>query len=246
MSTDIARKEIRNYEINLFRSFFKSELKVLELGGGNGFQASVLKSWGCDVTSVDIEMHSLEKRFFPVMKYDGKNLPFKNECFDVIISSNVLEHVKKLPELLLETRRVMKSEGISIHIMPSVSWRWWTSVAHYPYLLIRLLGVFSRSNNSDISDVQNLNKSKKSYWQKLFSGPHGEFPNAFFELFYFSQHSWKKLFLRNNFSLEQVSTNELFYTGYHLLNKVSLDTRKKLSGVLGASCNIFILKKNLN
>ena len=50
--------------------------------------------------------------------YDGKNLPFENESFDVIFCSEVFEHVFNLPELLREINRVLKVGGKLIFTCP--------------------------------------------------------------------------------------------------------------------------------
>lgn len=43
--------------------------------------------------------------------YDGKALPFEDNYFDSIFSSEVFEHVFNLPEILLELKRVLKPGG---------------------------------------------------------------------------------------------------------------------------------------
>jgi SAM-dependent methyltransferase len=43
--------------------------------------------------------------------YDGKTIPFENNTFDSVFSSEVFEHVFNLPEILLEINRVMKKNG---------------------------------------------------------------------------------------------------------------------------------------
>lgn len=50
--------------------------------------------------------------------YDGKNLPFENESFDVVFCSEVFEHVFNLPELLKEINRVLKRGGKLIFTCP--------------------------------------------------------------------------------------------------------------------------------
>ena len=49
--------------------------------------------------------------------YDGSNLPFSNETFDVVCSNAVLEHIKPndLSHLTNEISRVTQSSGISYH-----------------------------------------------------------------------------------------------------------------------------------
>lgn len=50
--------------------------------------------------------------------YDGKKIPFKNETFDSILCTEVLEHVFNLDELLLEFNRVLKIDAKAIITTP--------------------------------------------------------------------------------------------------------------------------------
>jgi SAM-dependent methyltransferase len=43
--------------------------------------------------------------------YDGKTIPFPNESFDSIFSSEVFEHIFNLPEIIKELNRVLKTGG---------------------------------------------------------------------------------------------------------------------------------------
>jgi ubiquinone/menaquinone biosynthesis C-methylase UbiE len=45
------------------------------------------------------------------VSYDGENMPFPDESFDVVCSWGVLEHVQNLPRVLAEARRVCKESG---------------------------------------------------------------------------------------------------------------------------------------
>lgn len=53
------------------------------------------------------EGHSHESENIDVF-YDGKNLPFPDNHFDSVFSTEVFEHVFNLEEMMLEIRRVMK------------------------------------------------------------------------------------------------------------------------------------------
>ncbi len=50
--------------------------------------------------------------------YDGKTLPFENNSFDVIFSSEVFEHVFNMHELLVEIKRVLRPGGKLIFTCP--------------------------------------------------------------------------------------------------------------------------------
>jgi len=237
-------RQLRRSEIETVKKWFGANIRVLEIGGGSGYQASLLTSYGCQVSSIDLENRKkTQKAYFPVQGYDGRHLPFESASFDLVFSSNVLEHVQDLPNLFIEMRRVLKTEGSMIHILPSASWRFWTSLAHYIYVP---LFFFRQCNFSEKSPQPALDDLKKRHSYKfliksaLFSGPHGEYPNAFSELYYFSKYRWCRLFQKNHCKIVASIQNDLFYTGYGLFPGLSLDIRKKLACFLGASCHIFV------
>lgn len=48
--------------------------------------------------------------------YDILSLPFEDESFDVVVSDQVLEHIKGDPQIAInETKRVLKRGGIAVH-----------------------------------------------------------------------------------------------------------------------------------
>jgi SAM-dependent methyltransferase len=63
------------------------------------------------------EGHSHENEDIDVF-YDGKKIPFSNETFDSVFSSEVFEHVFNLNELLPEINRVMKPGGLILITCP--------------------------------------------------------------------------------------------------------------------------------
>lgn len=49
-------------------------------------------------------------------EYDILSLPFQDESFDVVVSDQVLEHIKGDPQIAInETRRVLRKGGIAVH-----------------------------------------------------------------------------------------------------------------------------------
>lgn len=56
-----------------------------------------------------------------IIYYDGKTLPFKDEEFDSIFCTEVLEHIPNIEEITSELYRVLKSKGI---ILISVPFTW--------------------------------------------------------------------------------------------------------------------------
>ena len=111
------REELRKVEIDAVKRWFGRGLQVLEIGGGSGYQASIMASWGCKVVSIDIpDRTPPPKLYYHVLDYDGRNFPFPNASFDIVFSSNVLEHIQHLPPIFAEIRRVLKPGGLSVRL----------------------------------------------------------------------------------------------------------------------------------
>lgn len=101
------------------------QLKVLDMGCGIGGMTFPLSALGYQVVGVDFDSESISacnsKNTFPNARYivgNGETLDL-GEKFDVVISSEVLEHSPH-PELLLQTiRRHLKDGGIGIVSVPN-------------------------------------------------------------------------------------------------------------------------------
>jgi SAM-dependent methyltransferase len=239
-------QSLRKAEIDLVKSWFRPGMRVLEVGGGNGFQSSVLASWGCRVTSIDLAETSATATYYSVEPYDGKKFPFPDHAFDVVFSSNVLEHVTHLSVILKEIARVAKSDGVAVHILPSSAWRCWTSLTHYVHLVKRVgRRLFRHDAGSSGSSFQVA--SSKRDWGVLLKrifldGPHGAYPNEFYELYAFSRFRWLDVFAAHGFEITSCFRNGLFYTGYAIFPRLSMSRRRALSRFLGSATWIYIMR----
>jgi SAM-dependent methyltransferase len=68
---------------------------------------------------IENEGHSHEKEDIDVF-YDGKKIPFKNEYFDAVFSSEVFEHIFDIEEVLPEINRVLKLNGQLLVTVPFI------------------------------------------------------------------------------------------------------------------------------
>ncbi|MGQ0593369.1 MAG: class I SAM-dependent methyltransferase [Gammaproteobacteria bacterium] len=244
-------ERLRRFELDCVRGCFPHGARVLELGGGSGFQASIIAGWGCEVSAFDVPERPLPPReYFPVQEYDGRHVPFASETFDVVFSSNVLEHIRDLPASLAQLRRVLKHDGRGVHILPTPVWRGWTSVTHYarilPLALRRLRGPGAvaaavASNAAAAAPRRSLGELLRC---NLLPGPHGEYPSAFSEFWYFSRKRWLEVFAASGFEVERDYPTGLFYTGYSLLPSLPVESRVTLAKVLGSSCRVFVMRKS--
>jgi SAM-dependent methyltransferase len=221
--------------------------RILEIGSGAGWQAKKLASHGFNVQGIDVKGNDINysydsERIWEVTVYDGHTIPFADKSFDVIYSSNVLEHIPHVEEFQKELIRVLKDDGVCVHILPSTAWRFWSSITYYAVRILNYIPLIKRHS----AQVLPEHKSER-IWKlsKLLPDRHGERGDVFSELFLFSVVAWKRLFKRNRWTILYIKKNRLFYTGELLFGRgLSLKFRRILSYVLGSTCNIFYLRKS--
>ncbi len=222
-------------------------LSLLELGAGTGAQARDLESLGFRVSAIDmVESNYSGDRVRPVADYDGRNIPFPDRHFDIVFSSNVLEHVPHIGEFQREICRVLKNDGAAVHVLPSTAWRFWTNVSYYPHavsLLWNIRGAKAAMARRQSSGVRAA--PWKTLARALLPPRHGEEGNWFTELWYFSQSYWSRFFRASGWDITSAEGCRLFYTGYSILaSSLPISARRMLAIVLGSATNVFVLRKS--
>lgn len=93
--------------------------KILDVGCGAGFLSNYLASEGHDVTGIDLSEESLnvarlrdKTKTATYLKADAYKLPFEDGSFDVITSTDFLEHVSEPKRVLDEVSRCLKPGGL--------------------------------------------------------------------------------------------------------------------------------------
>lgn len=251
-------RDLRDVEVELalkeleLRSL--SGASILEVGAGAGWQAVRFSERGFHVKAIDVgEGIYTSHRVYPVIAYDGERIPFPDNEFDVIFTSNVLEHVSNFQKLQQELRRVLKEGGIAIHVVPTSTWRFWTIATYYPAFCLQFISnrLSPKDPKTSSGGIGNQTKSIRegplgSLMSKIklhaFPPRHGVRGNALSEMYYFSRHGWNRVFKKTGWKVEKRSSNALFYTGHLFLRKrLSVDFRRRLSRILGSSCHIYVL-----
>jgi 2-polyprenyl-3-methyl-5-hydroxy-6-metoxy-1,4-benzoquinol methylase len=149
--------------------------KLLDVGCGDGTFALHAKKkfseiYGVDISDVAIELASKavisreDRSSFNFLTYDAdERLPFPDSFFDAITCLAVLEHATHPPSLLKEMKRVLKSGGKLIILIPNDAW--------LPYRLQYLAGKIPASGGVDEigADWGHLHKFNKTLISKLLS-----------------------------------------------------------------------------
>ena len=249
-------KRIRDFELEEVVSLMPSGSSILEIGAGAGWQAKNLSERGFHVEAIDVAADSYKGNdAWPVQLYDGTSIPFPDNHFDVVFSSNVLEHIPQCDTFQSEIRRVLKKGGIAIHILPTGNWRFWTLLTHFPNL-VKLVITEIVSRCSQVRQVhqgeemreQSVEANRKHSLakrviKKLFPHRHGARGNFLSEIYWFSRLHWVDFFKNTGWRIRAYYGNELFYTGSGFLGSLlNVKHRQQLSHVLGSSCYIYILE----
>lgn len=95
-------------------------LKILDIGVGNGEIAQYLAEIGNEVYGVDLQdILNIKNRLFHFTQVVDECLPFKDDYFDIVISNHVVEHTSNPKLHIKEIKRVMRGGGICYFATPN-------------------------------------------------------------------------------------------------------------------------------
>ncbi|MGA2251811.1 class I SAM-dependent methyltransferase [Terracidiphilus sp.] len=235
-------ERIRRAELDCVRKYFAPGARVLEIGGGSGFQASLLAEHGCEVTSIDVatrpdpRAQRYARQYYPVSTYDGSRLPFAEAGFDVVFSSHALYHACTLESMLAEIRRVLRPEGFVILILPASSWRVYTSLLHYPDLVRKVIARLSRNSARKGAETDTTRSAQRARLRDVLANrPISPAPNVFAEWGMFRRGRWSSAFIAAGFEVRALCGGPLFYTGQLFAPELPFGARAALARIMGAS-----------
>lgn len=127
-------------------------MKVLDVGCGEGRVCSIFRRKGVQAYGIDRFGWRFMKEINGVLAVaDAGNLPFKEECFDLVIAHQVIEHLENPEQFILEASRVLKRGGI-LFIVTTISPIGSTKLYH----ILRL------------KSIDMINLHNRSFWINTF------------------------------------------------------------------------------
>lgn len=117
-------------------------MRILDLGCGSGDLVTEwiglgFNAYGCDFDfKASLQANNLIGQGRVRRIENPYRLPFADGFFDIIVTHQVMEHVRDYPVTLAEMRRVLKSDGCTLHFFPS------RYVPIEPHVLVPLATIF--------------------------------------------------------------------------------------------------------
>ncbi|HDH51428.1 MAG TPA: class I SAM-dependent methyltransferase [Nitrospirae bacterium] len=108
---------------------FRRDAETLEIGCSGGVLIEALKRHGFTrLQGIDIDEEAVkicrQKGLGDINFADAENTEFNNQQFDVLIASDVLEHIRDEERALQEWQRILKSGGKLIIFVPAFQFLW--------------------------------------------------------------------------------------------------------------------------
>ena len=100
---------------------------ALDLGCGVGSNFEVLNRFAKNVTGIDSSDNAIRycknKEYDKLMKMDALKMKFKKDSFDIVLCSDVLEHIDD-KKAVGEISRILKPRGLVIFSVPAHRYLW--------------------------------------------------------------------------------------------------------------------------
>jgi len=226
---------------------------LLEIGAGTGWQAKALADTGYAVTAIDLPATSdisthARKRDWPIVDYDGSHIPFGDESFDIIYSSNVLEHVVDLDRLTADMKRVLRPGGLALHLVPNGNWRVLSLITYYPGQAIDALRWLRRRQPASATASGPANGRRTSSLiakaaRRLLPHAHGSSGSALSEIRRFSKARWDDYFARTGWEVIEYGNNGLLASGDYLLGaNLPMAARRFLGRLTGGIAHVYVVR----
>ncbi|MDD5650601.1 MAG: class I SAM-dependent methyltransferase [Candidatus Nanoarchaeia archaeon] len=106
---------------NWIKDHNDNNISILDIGASDGIVLNLLseKLNLKKAVGIDIEVPSNKFENVKLIKGDAENLPFKNEEFNYVISSSVIQYIRDRNKMLQECHRVLKDNGYLVITAPS-------------------------------------------------------------------------------------------------------------------------------
>ena len=126
--------------------------KILDVGCGEAPYRNLFES--CEYIGIDVEGASHDDNLKKTdIFFNGTDIPFPDDTFDMVILSEVLEHVENADRIISEISRVLKKTGVLYLTIPFV---WDEHAIPYDFRRLTTFGLrqILSENHLEATDIQ--------------------------------------------------------------------------------------------
>lgn len=249
---DLRLAEVED-SIRLLERYGKPRGNLLEIGAGTGWQAKALASVGYEVEAIDLPAQSgisghAKAREWPIRDYDGSHIPFADSSFDILYSSNVLEHVVELDTLAADMKRVLRPGGIALHLVPNPQWRLLSLLTYYPGQALDFVRWLRRSRkpaaqSSAATSLLEKHSLLARAAHRLLPPTHGAEGTPIGEIRRFSKRHWDNFFNRAGWEVVYYGNNGLAASGDYLFGRaLGIWARRALGRAMNGIAHVYVVR----
>ncbi|MEF3279771.1 MAG: class I SAM-dependent methyltransferase [Elusimicrobiota bacterium] len=163
-----SRNDIISYL--LLSNFKDKKIKIIDIGCAGGSLLFYLKKKGFEnLYGMDNNKSIIGSKNFKninIVLGDALKTEFKNDFFDVVISSDILEHIENDEKAIEETNRILKKGGIFIVFVPAFKFLW-----SYHDVINEHKRRYTKRDLVNIIEKHGFKILKASYWNFSFFIP---------------------------------------------------------------------------
>lgn len=219
--------------------------RALELGAGDGFQGRLLARCTRSLLSTDINTDRLERAPHPKIEYgvcDAEALPYTSGEFDLIFSSNLLEHLEDPVTSVARMGLALRDDGLMVHTVPNRFWKTLHMGLFYPSQLLSLVErATGRRPAGGPRWENNARAARPSFLRRhLWPPPHGVSHSNVEEFVRFGKGYWTRVFQEAGFELVALARGLPAHSPY----RFGYEGARRLCEWAGfSSCTGYVLQK---
>lgn len=199
--------------------------RAMELGAGSGLQTKLLMKY-CKTLIVtehenrfNLDELRVESDSISFQQCDAEKVDqvFDNEKFDLVFSSNMMEHLPDSDSSFRGIYNVLNDDGVSICTMPSPFMKILYMLLFYPAKIYSKLKIASKNRSVKGADTNSKTVTikkehdnnpkynlKKNRFSRYFPSPHGACNDNYSEFFYWKKKRWINQIENAGFSVIKV------------------------------------------
>ncbi|GEM_PF-923695 len=229
----LASRQVGRYANRGERDLLKEPFRILDVGCGTGATLVDFKKMfgrssdvvGIDVVRLQVDLAREKMKQYGVWAevewYDGVHIPFPDNSFDAIYTSDVFGHVERVPEWLRELHRVLRPGGVLAMFNES-------KLGKHAYIRRYL---FDRGLNVDPHAEFHISLYSKLTQQEMIEA-------AGFEILSMRTAFWASFFVHPDEFYEKLQGQNKFFF-LRLFNRVLYWLKKKTHPYSTAVCELY-------